>query len=156
MDNNPISSMDDVLGFILSAGSGTRLYPLTKERAKSAVPIAGNLRIIDFVLTNFVRSGINKIYITIYYKSDSLSEHVWSNWHFLPKNLGQFIKVLPPQRRTEHETYGGSANALYQNKHLIARSDAKIIAVFSADHVYYMDVRQLAAFHRKKNADATI
>jgi len=151
-----ISSMDDVLGFILSGGFGTRLYPLTRDRAKSSVPIAANLRIIDFVLTNFVRSGIKKIYVTIYYKSDSLSEHISSKWNFLPRTLGEFIKLLPPQKRTEHETYGGSANAIYQNKHLLEKSDARLVAVFSADQVYYMDIRQLAFYHRKKNADATI
>jgi len=156
LDSIKLTSMDDVLGFILSSGVGSRLWPLTSDRTKSAVPFAGNLRIIDFVLTNFMRSGIKKIYITIYYKSDSLRDHIFNNWNFLPSRLGEFIKLLPPQRRTGHDTYGGSANALYQNKHLIEHSDTKTVAVFSADHIFYMDIRQMMHFHQQKNSDCTV
>jgi len=149
-------SMEDVLGFIMAAGTGERLRPLTEHRAKAAVPIAGNLRIIDFVLTNFVRSGLRKNYITIYYKSDSLSEHIDKNWSYLPKELGEFIKVLPPQKRTDEEGYGNNANAIFQNIHVIEKHKPKLVAIFAADHVYYMDIRQMMIVHDKKDADLTI
>ena len=147
---------DETLGFIMAAGQGDRLRPLTEHRAKPSVPIAGNLRIIDFVLTNFVRSGLRKNYITIYYKSDSLSEHIDKNWSFLPKELGEFIKVLPPQKRTDEEGYGNNANAIFQNIHMIDKHNPKLVAIFAADHVYYMDVRQMIEVHDDKDADLTI
>ena len=157
MDKHKRVNMSDVLGFVLGGGDGKRLRPLTKDRSKLAVPIAGNQRIIDFVLTNFVRSDIKKIFVTIYYKSDSLTNHIEENWKFLPTQLGQFIRVLPPQKRTEDDdAYEGSAGAIHQNRHLLDVHHPKIVAVFSGDHVYYMDIRDMVEYHLSEDADATI
>jgi len=157
MHTNKKFVMSNVLGFILGGGAGERLRPLTKDRSKMAVPIAGNQRIIDFVLTNFIRSYIKKIYITIYYKSDSLSKHIEEYWKFLPVQLGEFVRLLPPQNRTgDDESYVGSANSVYQNRHLIKEQNSKIVAVFGGDHVYYMDIRDMIEEHITKEADATV
>jgi glucose-1-phosphate adenylyltransferase len=150
-------STEDVLGIIMAAGDGKRLMPLTKDRAKPAVPIAGNLRIIDFVLTNFIRSGIKNIYITVYYKFDSLADHIYKYWNFLPNELDEFIKIIPPQKRLdEDKSYIATGVSIHQNTHLIRKHKPKLVAVFAGDHVYYMDIRHMITYHQDKNSEATI
>ncbi|MFH0702529.1 MAG: glucose-1-phosphate adenylyltransferase [bacterium] len=146
---------DDVLVMILAGGEGKRLYPLTRDRAKPAVPFGGRYRIIDFVLNNFTNSGFYKIKILTQFKSDSLNKHISRGWPVSPF-LGQFIDLVPAQMRTGGEWYKGTADAIYQNINIIYDEDTKYVCVFGGDHVYKMDVRQMLDYHKEKNADLTI
>ncbi len=146
---------DDVLVMILAGGEGRRLYPLTKDRAKPAVPFGGRYRIIDFVLNNFVNSGFYKIKIITQFKSDSLNKHISRGWPTSPI-LGQYIDLVPAQMRTGSEWYRGTADAIYQNINFIYDENPRHVCVFGGDHVYKMDVRQMLDYHNEKNADLTI
>ncbi|MGE5486975.1 MAG: sugar phosphate nucleotidyltransferase, partial [bacterium] len=146
-----------VLAFVLAGGKGTRLYPLTKERAKPAVPFGGKYRICDFVLSNFINSGIYSIYVLIQFKSQSLLQHLRDGWQFAGPLRNQFIIPVPAQMRSADETwYEGTADAIYQNINLIEQADPHIIAVFGADHVYRMNIREMIEFHEQKRADVTV
>jgi glucose-1-phosphate adenylyltransferase len=140
---------------VLAGGEGKRLYPLTLDRAKPAVPFAGRYRIIDIVLSNFVNSGLNKIKVLTQYKSASLEEHIARNWRLAPI-LDQFIEAIPAQQRTGKTWYRGSADAVWQCQHVILDEQPEIVAIFGGDHVYKMDVRQMIAFHEEAHADATV
>ncbi|EKE02159.1 MAG: hypothetical protein ACD_20C00418G0001 [uncultured bacterium] len=146
---------DDVLVMILAGGEGKRLYPLTRDRAKPAVPFGGRYRIIDFVLNNFANSGFFKIKIITQFKSDSLNKHVSRGWPVSPF-LGQFIDLVPAQMRTGGEWYRGTADAVYQNINIIYDEDPKYVCVFGGDHVYKMDVRHMLEYHKEKDAELTI
>ena len=146
---------DDVLVMILAGGEGKRLYPLTRDRAKPAVPFGGRYRIIDFVLNNFTNSGFYKIKIITQFKSDSLNKHVSRGWPVSPI-LGQFIDLVPAQMRTGGEWYKGTADAIYQNINIIYDEKPKYVCVFGGDHVYKMDVRKMLDYHKEKGADLTI
>jgi glucose-1-phosphate adenylyltransferase len=145
-----------VLGLIMAGGKGTRLYPLTRDRAKPAVPFGGKYRIIDFVLSNFVNSGIYSIYVLTQFKSQSLVEHLKIGWQFGSLLKNQFITHVPAQMRVGESWYKGTADAIYQNIHLIERSTPDLVAIFGADHIYRMDISQMIAFHEEKGADLTV
>ncbi len=146
---------DEVLVMILAGGEGKRLYPLTKDRAKPAVPFGGRYRIIDFVMNNFINSGFYKIKILTQFKSDSLNKHITRTWPPSPFT-GHFIDLVPAQMRTGSDWYRGTADAIFQNKNLITDEDPKYVSVFGGDHIYKMDVNHMLKYHRKKGADLTI
>jgi len=145
-----------VLAFILAGGKGERLYPLTRERGKPAVPFGGKYRIIDFVLSNFVNSEIYALYVLVQYKAQSLIEHLRTGWRLSGTLPDQFVIVVPPQMRWGESWYQGTADAMYQNLNLLLDFNPEIVAVFGADHVYRMDVGQMLAFHRERHADITV
>jgi glucose-1-phosphate adenylyltransferase len=144
-----------VLVMVLAGGEGKRLYPLTLDRAKPAVPFAGRYRIIDIVLSNFVNSGLGKIKVLTQYKSASLEEHIARNWRLAPI-LDQYIEAIPAQQRTGKTWYRGSADAVWQCQHVISDERPQLVCIFGGDHVYKMDVRQMISFHKQMVADATI
>lgn len=146
----------NVLGLILAGGKGTRLYPLTKERSKPSVPFGGKYRIIDFVLSNFINSGIYSLYVLTQFKSQSLLQHMGKAWQFSQLLSDQYILPAPAQMRKSEQWYQGTSDAIYQNLHLIELSRPDLVAVFGADHIYYMDIRQMIDFHLKKDALGTV
>jgi glucose-1-phosphate adenylyltransferase len=146
----------NVLAFVMAGGEGSRLHPLTANRCKPAVPFNGKHRIVDFVLSNLVNSEIYSTYLLVQYKSQSLIEHVRQSWtmaRFIPNH---FITVVPPQMRHGPAWFQGTADAVFQNIHLIESFQPDIVAVFGADHVYRMDVRQMIDFHVKSGAHASV
>ena len=149
-------SVKKVLGMILAGGEGSRLYPLTQQRAKPAVPFGGKYRLIDFALSNFINSRIFSIYVLTQFKSQSLTEHLQESWRFSSILRDHFILPVPAQKRTGDSWYRGTADAIYQNINLIEDSDFDIIAIFGADHIYRMDLQQMIGFHVRKRADVTI
>lgn len=146
---------NNVLVMILAGGEGKRLLPLTKDRAKPAVPFGGRYRIIDFVLNNFTNSGFFKIKILTQFKSESLNKHISRGWPVSPF-LGQFIDLVPAQMRTGGDWYKGTADAIYQNINIIYDEDPEYVCVFGGDHIYRMDVAHMLKYHRKRRADLTI
>jgi len=144
-----------VLSVVLAGGEGRRLWPLTAERAKPAVPIGGRYRLIDFVLSNLVNSGLLKIKVLTQYKSDSLNTHIARGWR-LPAMLDLYVEVVPAQQRMGKEWFRGSADAMYQSLNIITDEDPDIVAVFGGDHLYKMDVAQMIDFHLDKQADVTV
>ena len=149
-------SVKKVLGMILAGGEGSRLYPLTQQRAKPAVPFGGKYRLIDFALSNFINSRIFSIYVLTQFKSQSLTEHLQESWRFSSILRDHFILPVPAQQRTGDSWYRGTADAIYQNINLIEDSDFDIIAIFGADYIYRMDLQQMIDFHVRKRADVTI
>lgn len=145
-----------ILGIIMAGGKGERLLPLTEVRSKPAVPFGGRYRIIDFVLSNFVNSGITSLFVLVQYRSQSLIEHLRDSWQIGGRLSQSFVSVVPPQMRTQEGWYEGTADAVYQNLNLIADWEPDIIAVFGADHVYRMDIEQMVQEHLKHDADATV
>ena len=148
-------SIDDALVMILAGGEGKRLYPLTKDRAKPAVPFGGRYRIIDFVLNNFINSGFFKIKVLTQYKSDSLNKHITRGWALSPF-LNQYVDLAPAQMRTGMDWYRGTADAIYQNIFHITDEDPDYVCIFGGDHIYKMDVSQMLDFHKSKYADLSI
>ncbi|GAB4029769.1 MAG: glucose-1-phosphate adenylyltransferase [Elusimicrobiota bacterium] len=144
------------LGIIMAGGKGERLYPLTKERSKPAVPFAGKYRIIDFVLSNFINSGIHANYVLVQYLSQSLIEYIRSNWVVTGLTKEQFITIVPPQMRLGEMWYRGTADAVKQNLNLISDFSPDLVAIFGADHIYRMDIGQMIKFHMENKADVTI
>jgi len=146
-----------VLGIVLAGGKGTRLYPLTKERAKPAVPFGGKYRIIDFVLSNFVNSGIHSLYVLTQFKSQSLLQHLADGWQFSGVLKDRFIIPVPAQMRSPGESwYRGTADAIYQNVNLIEQSDPHLVAIFGADHIYRMNITSMIEYHEQKRAEVTV
>ncbi len=146
-----------VLAFVLAGGKGTRLYPLTKERAKPAVPFGGRYRIIDFVLSNLINSGIYSTYVLVQFKSQSLLQHLAEGWEFGSLLRNQFIIPVPAQMRSPGETwYRGTADAIYQNINLIEQADPHVVAIFGADHIYRMNIAEMIDYHTQKRAQATV
>jgi glucose-1-phosphate adenylyltransferase len=146
-----------VLGIVLAGGKGTRLSPLTRERAKPAVPFGGKYRIIDFVLSNFVNSGIYSIYVLTQFRSQSLLQHLSEGWQFGGMMKSNFITNVPAQMRSESETwYQGTADAIFQNINLIEQSDPHLVAIFGGDHIYRMNVASMIDFHIEKRAQVTV
>jgi len=143
------------LAMILAGGAGTRLEPLTRERAKPAVPFGGRYRIVDFCLSNFANSGILKMKVLTQYKSDSLNNHLSRTWRLTPF-LGHYVEAVPAQMRTGLDWYKGSADAIYQNLNIITDEQPEYTFVFGADHVYRMDARQMLDEHVRKKADCTV
>lgn len=145
-----------ILAFVMAGGKGTRLEPLTGHRAKPAVPFGGKYRIIDFVLSNLVNSGIFGIYVLTQFKSQSLSEHLEQAWTFGPLVSDHFIIPVPAQQRTGNRWYEGTADAIFQNINLINDRRPDLVAIFGGDHIFKMDVQQMAEWHQEMSADATI
>lgn len=146
-----------VLAFVLAGGKGTRLYPLTKERAKPAVPFGGKYRIVDFVLSNLINSGIYSIYVLIQFKSQSLLQHLRDGWQFSGLLNDHFIIPVPAQMRTSDETwYRGTADAIFQNMNLVEQAHPDIVAIFGADHIYRMNIRSMIEYHEQKGAEVTV
>lgn len=147
-----------VLGVVLAGGKGERLMPLTRYRAKPAVPFAAKYRIIDFALSNMVNSGLFSIYCLIQFKSQSLHEHIGKGWQFGSALRGRdfFVNVVPAQMWDGERWYEGTADAVFQNLHLITLFNADRVCIFAADHVYKMDVEQMMQFHMDSKADVTV
>jgi len=148
--------LDDILVILLAGGAGERLYPLTKERAKPAVYFGGPYRIIDFTLSNCINSGLRRIFIATQYKSLSLNRHIRLGWSVVSEELGEFIEILPPQKRVGEHWYLGTADAVYQNIYSIEREVPSHVIVLSGDHVYKMDYSKMLRFHIERGADATL
>ena len=146
-----------VVAFVLAGGKGTRLYPLTKERAKPAVPFGGRYRIVDFVLSNLINSGLYSIYVLIQFKSQSLLQHLRDGWEVTGLLKEHFIIPVPAQMRSAGEDwYRGTADAIYQNINLIEQADPHYVVIFGADHIYRMNIREMLEFHMHKRSQATI
>lgn len=145
-----------VLGMIMAGGKGERLLPLTAERSKPAVPFGGHYRIVDFVLSNFVNSGITALYVLVQYRSQSLIEHLRESWRVGGRITRSFVSVVPPQMRAREGWYEGTADAVYQNLNLIEDFAPDVIAVFGADHIYRMDIGQMVRHHLERDADVTV
>ncbi|MBN2307950.1 MAG: glucose-1-phosphate adenylyltransferase [Candidatus Hydrogenedentes bacterium] len=148
--------MKDVLAIVLAGGAGERLYPLTRHRAKPAVTFGGIYRLIDFTLSNCVNSCCHKVMVLVQYKSLSLSRHIRAAWNIVHTELGEFIEVIPAQKRVGEHWYLGTADAIYQNLYAIEPEHPKYVLVLSGDHVYKMDYRDMLAFHRDAGAQMTI
>ncbi len=147
---------DDALVIVLAGGAGERLAPLTRERAKPAVYFGGPYRIIDFVLSNSVNSGLRRIFIATQYKSLSLSRHIRMGWNIVSEELDEFIEILPPQKRVGEHWYLGTADAVYQNMYSIEREPARHVVVLAGDHVYKMDYGKMLRAHADAGADVTL
>ena len=145
-----------VLTFIMAGGKGERLWPLTKDRTKPAVPFGGIYRIIDFTLSNCINSGLRKIYILTQYKSASLQRHIRLGWNILPSELGQFIEILPAQQRVGDDWYLGTGDAIYQNLYTLEIDQPQEVLILAGDHVYKMNYYALIDFHRQVDADLTV
>jgi len=146
----------EILGIVLAGGKGTRLEPLTLFRSKPAVPFGGRYRIIDFVLSNFINSGIYSLYVLTQFKSQSLTEHISATWRFGSLLSNQFITCVPAQMNTGDNWYQGTADAIYQNINLIKEQNPFLVAVFGGDHIYKMDISAMAKYHHEKSADCTL
>ncbi len=145
-----------VLTMILAGGVGERLYPLTAQRSKPAVPFGGNFRIIDFTLMNCVLSGLRDIHLLTQYHSLSLGEHKSRRWNFLSAELGEGIEIVPPKMRTSTGYYQGTADAIYRNLDLLERHRPDIVLVLSGDHVYRADYSRFIDAHLESDADITV
>lgn len=151
-----MSITDATITVILAGGSGTRLKPLTSERAKPAVPFGGKYRIIDFPLANCLHSGLRRILVLTQYKSHSLQKHLRDGWSIFNPELGEYITAVPPQMRKNDKWYRGTADAIYQNLYMLERSGAEYVLILSADHIYRMDYAAMLKAHRQHNADVTV
>ena len=147
---------DDTLVIVLAGGAGERLAPLTRDRAKPAVPFGGPYRIIDFALSNCVNSGLRRMFIATQYKSLSLNRHIRMGWSIVSEELGEFIEVLPPQKRVGEHWYQGTADAVYQNLYSIEREAPRHVVVLAGDHIYKMDYRKMLHAHADHGADVTM
>jgi glucose-1-phosphate adenylyltransferase len=146
-----------VLAFVLAGGKGTRLHPLTKERAKPAVPFGGRYRIVDFVLSNLINSGIFSIYVLVQFKSQSLLQHLREGWEVSGLLRNNFIIPVPAQMRSQQEDwYRGTADAIHQNINLIEQADPHVVVIFGADHIYRMNIRQMIEHHVERRAGVTV
>lgn len=148
--------LSDTIAIILAGGVGSRLHPLTSDRAKPGVPFGGKYRIIDFTLSNCHHSGLRRILVLTQYKSHSLQKHLRDGWSIFNPSIGEFITPVPPQMRTGDSWYAGTADAVFQNLYLLERSGAARVLILSGDHIYRMDYAAMLNFHRAKQADATI
>jgi glucose-1-phosphate adenylyltransferase len=144
------------LALVMAGGQGTRLYPLTRDRAKPAVPFGGKFRIVDFVLSNLVNSGIYSIYVLVQWRSQSLIEHLKDGWQFGRILHDHFIVPVPAQMRIGESWYQGTADAIFQNLNLIEDFEPDLVAVFGADHIYRMDLAQMIEFHVDRRAAVSV
>ena len=145
-----------VLTFILAGGKGSRLYPLTRDRSKPAVHFAARFRIIDFALSSCINSGLRQVYLLTQTKSLSLHQHLRKSWNFLPQELSEFIAPVPAQQRVSEEWYSGTADAIYQNLHLLEDHRPEHVFILSGDHIYNMDFNELYHQHIERGADLTM
>ncbi|GIW79847.1 MAG: glucose-1-phosphate adenylyltransferase [Gemmatales bacterium] len=145
-----------VLTMILAGGKGKRLEPLTRDRAKPAVPFGGVYRIIDFTLSNCLNSGLRQILLLPQYKALSLTRHIQMGWNFLPRELGEYIDLLSPQQRIDEKWYVGTADAIYQNIYSIEKEDPAYTLILAGDHIYKMDYGAMIQAHVERGADVTV
>lgn len=148
--------MQGVLAVVLAGGKGTRLEPLTRDRAKPGVPFGGSYRIIDFALSNCLNSGLRQVLVLTQYKAMSLDRHLNLGWRFLCRELGEFIDVVPPQQRIDHHWYQGTADAVYQNIYTLEKYRPQLVIILAGDHIYKMNYAEMVKFHRESGADVTI
>ena len=148
--------MKRVLAMVLAGGRGERLYPLTRDRAKPAVPFGAIYRIIDFTLSNCLNSDIRRIYVLTQYKSISLNRHIQFGWNILSVPLGEFIEAIPAQQRIDEQWYQGTADAIFQNIYTLQEERPDLVLILSGDHIYKMDYRKMIAFHLEQGADLTV
>jgi glucose-1-phosphate adenylyltransferase len=149
--------MKDTLGVLLAGGAGERLFPLTRDRAKPAVPFGGNYRIIDITLSNCINSDLRRVYILTQYKALSLNRHIREGWTgIVAQELGEFIEILPPMQRVSANWYMGTADAVYQNIYSIGAEQPKHVLILSGDHIYKMNYGLMLEHHQKANADVTL
>jgi glucose-1-phosphate adenylyltransferase len=146
----------DVLTLILAGGKGSRLEPLTRDRAKPAVPFGGLYRIIDFTLSNCLNSNLRRVLVLTQYKARSLDRHIAQGWSFLPRELDEYIEVLPPQQRIDENWYKGTADAIYQNIYSIEKADPRHVLILAGDHIYKMDYGDMMRSHFERGADLTV
>src|SRR5215469_955634 len=148
--------MENILAILLAGGAGERLYPLTKDIAKPAVPFGGAYRIIDFTLSNCINSDVRRILILTQYKSLELIRHIRHGWNILSPEMGEYIETLPPMKRVHDDWYQGTADAVFQNYHRIEAEAPSHVLILSADHIYKMDYGDMVEWHRRQSADITI
>ncbi|MEI6256863.1 MAG: glucose-1-phosphate adenylyltransferase [Planctomycetota bacterium] len=149
--------LGDVVAIVLAGGKGARLEPLTRDRAKPAVPFGGSYRIIDFALSNCLNSGLRRVLLLTQYKARSLDRHINVGWHrFFCRDLGEFLDVLPPQQRVDENWYLGTADAVYQNIYSLEMAAPRLVVVLAGDHIYKMNYQSLIDAHETSNADVTI
>ncbi len=141
---------------VLAGGRGERLYPLTRDRAKPAVPFGAIYRIIDFTLSNCLHSGLRRIYALTQYKSTSLNRHIQLGWNILSAELGEFVEAIPAQQRIDEHWYQGTADAIFQNIYTLQEERPDLVLILSGDHIYKMDYRKMIAFHLERQADLTV
>src|SRR6202165_5807931 len=149
--------MRNTLGVLLAGGAGERLFPLTRDRAKPAVPFAGQYRIIDITLSNCINSDLRHVYILTQYKALSLNRHIREGWGPVVANeLGEFIEILPPMQRVSKSWYQGTADAVYQNIYSIGSEEPKYVLILSGDHIYKMNYGRMCKKHTDPGADVTV
>ena len=149
--------MKDTLGVLLAGGAGERLFPLTRDRAKPAVPFGGQYRIIDITLSNCINSDLRRIYILTQYKALSLNRHIREGWgSAVATELGEFIEILPPMQRVSANWYMGTADAVYQNIYSIGAEQPKYVIILSGDHIYKMNYGRMMQQHVDSGADVTL
>jgi glucose-1-phosphate adenylyltransferase len=146
----------DVLTLVLAGGKGTRLEPLTRDRAKPAVPFGGLYRIIDFTLSNCLNSELRRVYVLTQYKARSLDRHIAAGWGFLSRQVNEYVEILSPQQRIDETWYKGTADAIYQNIYTIEKAEPKYIVILAGDHIYKMDYRGMVRAHIDSGADLTV
>jgi len=149
--------MNDVLAIVLAGGKGSRLEPLTRDRAKPAVPFGGSYRIIDFSLSNCINSGLRKILVLTQYKAMSLDRHINLGWRpLLSHELNEFVDVVPPQQRIDENWYQGTADAVYQNIYALEKERPEYVVILAGDHIYKMNYGNMVDFHKTRGADITV
>ncbi len=149
--------MTDILAIIMAGGKGERLYPLTRDRSKPAVPFGGIYRLIDITLSNCINSGVYKIMVLAQYKSQSMVNHLEAGWNIFSFDLGHYLRIVPPQMRLGDRWYQGTADSVRQNAYMIERDErVRHCLILSGDHVYKMDYRLFRRYHQEKRAQVTI
>ena len=148
--------MENVLAILLAGGAGERLYPLTKDTAKPAVPFGGAYRIVDFTLSNCINSNIRRIFILTQYKALDLIRHARDGWNILSPELGEYIEIIPPMMQMGEEWYQGTADAVFQNTQSILAEAPEYVLVLAADHIYKMNYQEMIDCHLRHGADITI
>ena len=148
--------MENLLAILLAGGAGERLYPLTKDTAKPAVPFGGAYRIIDFTLSNCINSDVRRILILTQYKSLELIRHVRDGWNILSPELGEYIEIIPPMKRISEDWYQGTADAVFQNFQSIEAEAPELVLVLAGDHIYKMNYHEMIDWHRHNGADITV
>src|SRR5271170_1824749 len=150
-----MSEMRDAIGVLLAGGQGERLWPLTRDRAKPAVPFGALYRIIDITLSNCINSDLRRVFVLTQYKALSLNRHIRAGWSPL-RGLGDYIEVLPPQMRVSNQWYQGTADAVYQNIYSIGSEHSKYVFILSGDHIYKMNYGRMLQQHVDAGADVTV
>ena len=147
--------VERIVGMVLAGGKGERLYPLTQDRAKPAVPFGGQYRIIDFTLSNCLNSGIRRLNLLTQYKSLSLNRHIMQGWNIFNPELDEHINLIPAQQRVGEDWYLGTADAIYQNIYVLQMDRPDLVLILSGDHIYKMNYREMISYHKEHQADLT-